>query len=460
MALNHRLIISTSNHRGTNSFVGGRIPLKPHRAYPLRCARETRLRVSASAAPPKRVAVVGGGPAGLTFALALSKLNNGAGAENIQVFEQYGSLKPTLGAGFNINGGAAILCKLGLDKELKEIGNPMQRVLARTVTGDPLFDVNIPKILPDSLKFNGDPVAYTVMRSDLQAVLESKLPEGMVRTSAQVIDVFETGMGVRLRLADGSTSDEFDLVVGCDGIRSLIRAAVTNSTAPVAAPVYSGIRILFAVAPLGTYPKADPGEVHQWFGDGAYALAYSGGKGERGRDMLALCVADGSKVAENEAWAEGSGREQCTAMLQAAAMPEELVDLVGASERIFDIGVHYHNTLPRWTNGSKLVLLGDSAHAMPPFMGQGANQAIQDAYCLAEKLGQVGGEYESMEEAIVAYEKVRQVPTAAIMQISRLNGWIETQGGIGATLRDLLFKVLGVLGIPAQIFLQNAVPRV
>ena len=132
-----------------------------------------------------------------------------------QVFEQYGSLKPTLGAGFNINGGAVMLCNLGtspnacsiaggarqppddrgrpgssspsdgprrpiagLEEDLKAIGNPMKRVLARTVTGDPLFDVNIPSILPDSLKFNGDPAAYTVMRSDLQAALEAKLPEG------------------------------------------------------------------------------------------------------------------------------------------------------------------------------------------------------------------------------------------------------------------------------------------
>lgn len=59
-------------------------------------------------------------------------------------------------------------------------------------------------------------------------------------------------MGVRLTMADGTVSDEFDLVVGCDGLRSAVRQAVTHK-AP--SPVYSGIRILFAVAPAGTYPK-------------------------------------------------------------------------------------------------------------------------------------------------------------------------------------------------------------
>ena len=76
------------------------------------------------------------------------------------------------------------ICNEGLEEELKAIGNPMQRVLARTVTGDSLFDVNISKILPDSLKYNGSPVAYTVMRSDLQAVLESKLPAGNASSPA------------------------------------------------------------------------------------------------------------------------------------------------------------------------------------------------------------------------------------------------------------------------------------
>ena len=66
----------------------------------------------------------------------------------------------------------------GLEKELKAIGKPFRRVLARTVAGDLLFNVDVPAILPESLKYNGEPVAYTVMRSDLQIVLESKLPEG------------------------------------------------------------------------------------------------------------------------------------------------------------------------------------------------------------------------------------------------------------------------------------------
>jgi 2-polyprenyl-6-methoxyphenol hydroxylase-like FAD-dependent oxidoreductase len=75
---------------------------------------------------------------------------------------------------------------------------------------------------------------------------------GIVRTASDVVAVTEAATGVRLTMADGTVSDEFDLVVGCDGLRSAVRQAVTRQ-AP--SPVYSGIRILFAVAPAGTYPK-------------------------------------------------------------------------------------------------------------------------------------------------------------------------------------------------------------
>jgi hypothetical protein len=64
------------------------------------------------------------------------------------------------------------------------------------------------------------------------------------------------------------------------------------------------------------------------------------------------------------------------------------------------------------------------------------------------------------QAAVSAYETTRRPPTAAIMLLSRLNGWLETQGGPGGTVRDLLFTVLGKLRIPGLIFVNTAVPRV
>lgn len=58
-----------------------------------------------------------------------------------------------------------------------------------------------------------------------------------------------------------------------------------------------------------------------------------------------------------------------------------------------------------------MVLLGDAAHAMPPFLGQGANQAIQDAYCLARELAALDGKHASLDEALASYESTRKFST-------------------------------------------------
>lgn len=98
---------------------------------------------------------------------------------------------------------------------------------------------------------------------------------------------------------------------------------------------------------------------------------------------------------------------------------------------------------------------------MPPFLGQGANQAIQDAYALAISLAGIGTSFKDLSEALQAFEAVRKVPTNAILQTSRVAGFLETRGGfVGMAARNNLFRILGVTGIVGQTFIQSATPRV
>lgn len=98
---------------------------------------------------------------------------------------------------------------------------------------------------------------------------------------------------------------------------------------------------------------------------------------------------------------------------------------------------------------------------MPPFLGQGANQAIQDAHTLARALADIGTLNSNLSQALQQYESMRRGPTTALMQSSRLIGLLETQGGpIGTKLRDTLFRVAGQTGAVAQTFVQSATPRI
>merc|ERR1712075_1319 len=114
-------------------------------------------------------------------------------------------------------------------------------------------------------------------------------------------------------------------------------------------------------------------------------------------------------------------------------MPADVLRICLRCERFFEIGVFFHEPLDTWSSPSgKVVLVGDAAHAMPPFLGQGANQAMQDAYCLASELKAVGAEHAGIAEALGAYARKRQFATARLLLNSRILGFLETQSGAGA----------------------------
>ena len=95
----------------------------------------------------------------------------------------------------------------------------------------------------------------------------------------------------------------------------------------------------------------------------------------------------GAVGAARDDGASAATRDAMVAQLRAAAMPADVVALAESCDRCFELGAEYVNPLPAWRAGGEAsVLLGDAAHAMPPFLGQGTNQAIQDAACLADKL--------------------------------------------------------------------------
>ena len=173
---------------------------------------------------------------------------------------------------------------------------------------------------------------------------------------------------------DGSR-ESFDLVVGCDGISSAVRRWVlqqettttTTKTTTKTERGNSGLRIQFGVAPAGQRPvSSEAGEMHQWFGDGAYALtATYGGVGGETYEMIALTTYDGSGDGEEEEGGAASGagsssgggrdtnpnwdtaavKDECLERLRAAGFPEEVTAVAAAATRFFDLGIGFQDPL-------------------------------------------------------------------------------------------------------------------
>ena len=130
----------------------------------LRTASPTML-----APPPKRVAVVGAGIGGLALAKALQTLDTGV--EDVAVFDRREELKPNIGGGIQINGGAAVLARLGLGDQMKASALPVRRILSRKSGGFELLDIDVESLVRDEpalVDDTGTPQAFSIMRDTLQ----------------------------------------------------------------------------------------------------------------------------------------------------------------------------------------------------------------------------------------------------------------------------------------------------
>jgi len=332
--------------------------------------------------------VVGAGIGGLTAAIALR-----AAGLDVAVYEQADALRE-VGAGIQLAPNATrLLHRLGLADALRRVGvKPEAIEHKRWQDGRILLRQPLGETCEQTF---GAPY-YHLYRPDLLAVLAERLPPGVVRLGHRCVAVAQDPDAVTLTFADGGSA-RAPAVVGADGIHSTIRALLLGPDSP---------RFSGSIAYRGLVPAERvehlrlPRYSNGWLGPERHFVHYYVGARARLLNFVAIVPARDWRV---ESWSATG--EVADALAEFDGWHETVRTIIGAADRTHRWALYDREPLETWSV-RRIALLGDAAHAMLPFMAQGACQAVEDAVVLARCLGSVTGT--GIPAALSEYETIRK----------------------------------------------------
>jgi salicylate hydroxylase len=376
----------------------------------------------ASTIPKKdfHIAVVGGGIAGV--ALVIGLVRKGIDVTLFEATEKFSEIGA--GIAFSPN---AVRCMELIDPSIKEhymtieTSNawPSKKMVWFTQQHGQGVGEGERKIISEP---RSDVLGVsTCHRAHFLDQMVSLLPEGITRFNKRILKTEDLGEdGVVLHFEDG-TSATADALIGCDGVRSRVRIDVLGPDDPEAYPRFADKYAYRALVPMEKAIAALGEECarnsQMYFGHHGHIVTFPIEKGTTMNIIAFRNKTDG--VWENDRWIVESSRE---------ALEEHYKDfsphvrkLIGLIEKM-EIWAMFDSPFVRtYTNGSRIVLLGDAAHATTPHHGAGAGMCLEDAYVMAEVLGEVT-DASQLTAAFHAYDAIRRPRSQKLVQESRASG--------------------------------------
>ena len=365
------------------------------------------------------VLLVGGGIGGLAAALGLAQ----AGYE-VDLFEQAADLGE-IGAGIQLGPNAfTAMDALGCGP----------RARARAVYTDALImldalDESVVGKVPvgDSFReYFGNPYAV-IHRADIHLSIyeETQVHQSIrIHTDARIVSVEVSEHGACVRDHNGQEWNGA-AVVGCDGLRSVVREALIGDT-----HVVSGHVVYRAVCPRDDFPEDLRWNAAAiWVGPNYHIVHYPLRAGEEYNIVITF------HSREQEIWSvrEGSQAELLSYFTEISPKPRQLLEKANVWQRWATAD---REPTEKWGYG-RATLLGDAAHPPLQYMAQGACIALEDAVTLREALKNSDHDIES---AFRLYEKARIPRTARVQYSARLMGRLFHASGAERLVRNSLWN--------------------
>jgi salicylate hydroxylase len=345
-----------------------------------------------------RVAIIGGGIGGLTAANALRQ----RGIE-VVVHEAAQELRE-IGAGVALGPNAMkVLRALGLEDAVRGVeGRSESRATFNGKTGRVISRTSR---LEEAAMFGI--MSAPVHRADLLDVLAAPLAGDVVRLGARCTGVDSDGEMAIARFADGSEVAA-DVVIGADGIHSAVRTSLFGPDAPR----FTGKICYRSVVPAAAVPDRPESYGGQWLGPHGTIVLYP----LRGDELINVVCHYDDEDYRHESWVAECDRAEV--LERYAGWHESLLRIFSAGELWYKWALYDRDPIPRWTRG-RVSLLGDAAHPMLPYLGQGACQAIEDGCVLAAALA---AEPDDPVAALAVYERARRPRASQVVLTARERG--------------------------------------
>lgn len=356
----------------------------------------------------KKIAIVGGGPGGLTLARLLQMKDI-----NVKVYERDINKNVRVqGATLDLhdNSGLAALKKAGLIDEFMQNYRPgADKLRILNNKAEILYDDSIEK---QAEELGNEYFRPEIDRGPLRKILLDSLKENTVVWDSQYDSMIRKNDQWELKFKNG-TSAIADIVIGADGANSKIRPLLSDIK-----PIYSGLTIIEG----SVYNAVKNAPRLKKLLNGGKIFAISSEK-----SLILSAKGDGSisfytGTKEGEFWIKNcninfNDKSEVFEWFKKKYSDWDSIwsELFQSDEISFVPRPMYHFPLDQsWTTQQNLTILGDAAHRMPPYTGEGVNMAMLDALELAECL--TDSDFVNVISALHHYEKEMLKRNAAITE--------------------------------------------
>jgi salicylate hydroxylase len=308
----------------------------------------------------------------------------------VSVYERASELGE-IGAGINLSPNVLrVLRHLDLeDAVLNKAFRPRDHVFRSWKSGRVLFQAHIQGAYEELF---GAP-ACNIHRTDLHDALRTIVPDNAVRLGAECVRIEQTPFAAIIHFADG-TNAEADIVIGADGIRSSVRQNLFGPDKPrFTGNIAWRFTVPTAALPDGMIRPA----ITNWLGPGGHVVHYY----VRAGKLVNVVAVHETDDWTDETWSLKADKSELMAAY--VGWNDALFRLFENADQCFKWGLFDRDPLDSWHLG-RVALLGDAAHPMLPFLGQGAGMAIEDGLALAHLLADDPADPQSV---LVRYEALR-----------------------------------------------------